>query len=68
MTASDDDAFPLFRVLTGLGIDTDAVRARMFDLELMQRWLLNPAIAELVPDPEGDVPLDRGGCSASWRP
>jgi len=59
VTASDPDSFPLFRVLTGLGIDADPVRVGMFDLELMQRWLLNPAIAEFVPDPEAPAALDR---------
>ena len=59
MTPSDEDSFPLLRVLTGLGVDADALRVRMFDLELMQRWLLNPALAEIVPDPEEGATLGR---------
>lgn len=51
-TPPDNDSFPFFRVLTGIGIVEAPVRERMFNLELMQRWLLNPDLQEMVPDPD----------------
>ena len=57
-TPADSDSFAFLRVLTGLGIADVPPRERMFNLELTQRWLMNPALQEAVPDPEGDVPRD----------
>ncbi|HSM03408.1 MAG TPA: S8 family serine peptidase [Longimicrobiales bacterium] len=51
-TASDKDWFALFRVLTGLGFAEMPPREQMLNVELTQRWLLNPALQELVEDPE----------------
>lgn len=56
-TPSDNDRFPLLRILTGLGVAHSPERQQMFDLELMQRWLLNPELQRLIPDPEADVEL-----------
>ena len=50
-TPADNDSFAFLRVLTGLGILTPP-RERMFNLELTQRWLINPELQETVPDPE----------------
>ena len=44
-------SFALLRLITGLGIDEPTPRESMFNLELAQRWLLNPDLAEAVPDP-----------------
>jgi len=42
-------------VLTGLGIADPPPRERMFNLELTQRWLMNRALQEAIPDPEAAV-------------
>jgi hypothetical protein len=55
----DDDSFAFLRVLTGLGITEAPPRERMFNLELEQRWLLNPALQALVPEPDDAATLDR---------
>jgi hypothetical protein len=54
----DSDSFAFFRVITGLGIDEGEAppREAMFGLELAQRWLANPELAEAIPEPE--VALD----------
>lgn len=52
------DSFAFLRVLTGLGILEVPAREEMFNLEFMQRWLLNPALQELVPDPEATERLN----------
>ena len=44
-------SFALLRLITGLGIDAPTPHESMFNLELAQRWLLNPALEEAVPDP-----------------
>jgi hypothetical protein len=51
-TKSDNDSFAFLRVITGLGITGVPPREEMFNLELMQRWLLNPDLQKIVPDPE----------------
>jgi hypothetical protein len=55
---SDNDSWAFLRVLTGLGVAEPPPRERMFNLELEQRWLLNPELQKLVPDPEGVASLD----------
>ena len=55
-TKSDSDSFSFIRVITGLGIVEPVPRERMFNLELEQRWLLNPALQQIVPDPDGAKP------------
>lgn len=52
-TKSDSDSFSFFRVITGLGIIEPPPRERMFNLELEQRWLLDPRLQEIVPEPDG---------------
>ncbi len=52
-TRSDPDSFAWFRVITGLGIIEERPREQMFNLELMQRWLVSAELQEIVPDPEG---------------
>jgi hypothetical protein len=46
-----DNSFALFRLLTGLGIAEVSPRERMLNVELAQRWLVNPDLEEIVPDP-----------------
>ena len=58
-TKSDKDWLSLFRVLTGLGIEEAPPREQMFNLELAQRWLLNPELARLVEDPDAAEEVDR---------
>ena len=53
-----DSSFAFLRVITGLGIVEVPPREKMFNLELAQRWLLNEALQELVPDPTGATRLE----------
>ncbi|HVM13203.1 MAG TPA: S8 family serine peptidase [Egibacteraceae bacterium] len=52
------DSFAFLRVLTGLGLVDAPPREEMFNLEVAQRWLLNPALQGLVPDPDAAEPPD----------
>lgn len=54
LEASDTSkvSFSLFRVITGLGLAEPRPAEEMFNLELAQRLLLNPRLAELLPDPQ----------------
>ncbi|HKX26690.1 MAG TPA: S8 family serine peptidase, partial [Blastocatellia bacterium] len=56
-TPADRDSFSFFRVLTGLGI-TETPREAMFNLELTQRWLMNPELQRIVADPEVEIPRE----------
>ncbi|HLM56492.1 MAG TPA: S8 family serine peptidase, partial [Pyrinomonadaceae bacterium] len=58
-TPADKDSFSFFRVITGLGVAESPPREVMFDLELTQRWMLNPELSEAVPDPEAVDELPR---------
>ena len=51
-------SFALFRLITGLGIDEPTPRETMFNLELAQRWLLNPDLQKAVPDLEAAGKLE----------
>lgn len=51
-TPADSDSFAFLRVITGLGIAETPARETMFNLEITQRWLLNPELQDIVPDPE----------------
>lgn len=51
-TKADNDSFAFLRVITGLGIAEATPREEMFNLELMQRWLLNKELQEIVTDPD----------------
>ena len=55
---SDNDSFAFLRVITGLGIVEPTPRERMFNLEIAQRWLLNPALQEIVADPDDETALE----------
>ena len=46
------NSFSFLRLITGIGVAAPVPRERMFDLELAQRWLVNPRLQELVPDPD----------------
>jgi subtilisin family serine protease len=46
-----DGSWAFLRLITGLGIVEIPPREGMFNLELAQRWLLNRALQEIVPDP-----------------
>jgi subtilisin family serine protease len=54
-TPADNDSFAFFRVLTGLGLTEPSSRERMLNLELTQRYLLNPDMQAAVPDPAMEV-------------
>ena len=56
-TRSDNDFFPLLRILTGLGVADSPAQQQMFDLELMQRWMMSGELQRLVPDPAADTEL-----------
>jgi hypothetical protein len=58
MTPSDSDSFAFLRVMTGLGISEAPPRETMFNLELTQRYLANPELQEIIPDPGMEVPED----------
>jgi len=51
-SARSDNSFAFLRVVTGLGIVDAPPREMMFNLELAQRWLVNPRLQEIVADPE----------------
>ena len=52
-----DNSFAFLRVLTGLGVVEIPPREMMFNLELVQRWLVNTRLQEIVPDPEATTEL-----------
>lgn len=52
MSGKSSNSFALLRLITGLGITEPTPREEMFNLELAQRWLKNPRLAELIEDPE----------------
>jgi subtilisin family serine protease len=54
-TKSDDDSFAFLRILTGLGVAEAPPREQMFNLELAQRWLVNPELQAIIPDPEATL-------------
>ena len=56
-TKSDKDSFSFLRVITGLGIAEPPPRERMFNVELMQRWLVNERLQAIVPDPDDATDL-----------
>lgn len=56
-TKPDNDSFAFLRVLTGLGVVEAPPREQMFNLELAQRWLVNPELQKIVPDPDAVVRL-----------
>jgi subtilisin family serine protease len=58
-TPADKDSFAFLRVITGLGVAEVPPREVMFNLELMQRWLLNKELQEIVPDPDDLEKLTR---------
>src|SRR5215218_1868385 len=51
-------SFAFFRLITGIGIDEPTPREEMFNLELTQRWLLNPDLQAVVPDLERATKLE----------
>ncbi|HET9872783.1 MAG TPA: S8 family serine peptidase [Propionibacteriaceae bacterium] len=55
-----EGSFSLFRIITGLGLVEQPPREQMFNLELAQRWLLNPELQEIVPDPAAAAQLSSG--------
>lgn len=57
-TPADSDSWAFLRILTGLGIMGPTPSEEMFNLELAQRWMQNPELQELVPDPDETGSLD----------
>ena len=53
-----DESFAFLRVLTGLGVIEIPPREQMYNLELMQRWLVNERLQALVPDPGRTTKLE----------
>jgi hypothetical protein len=49
--------FAFLRLITGVGLAASVPREQMFNLELAQRWLMNPALQEIVPDPDATADL-----------
>jgi hypothetical protein len=52
------DSFAFLRVLTGIGLAEPTPREEMFNLEIVQRWLLSADLQQLVPDPDTTEPHD----------
>ncbi|HET6765236.1 MAG TPA: S8 family serine peptidase [Longimicrobiaceae bacterium] len=50
--------FAFLRLITGLGVAEASTREEMFNTEVAQRWLMNPDLQEIAPDPEGMAALD----------
>ena len=57
-TPPDEDSFPFFRVITGLGVADKPAREEMFNLELTQRWLMNGELRKIAPEPGSTASLD----------
>jgi subtilisin family serine protease len=57
-TPADHDSFAFFRIITGLGITEPTAREQMLNLELTQRYLMNPDLQEAVPEPATDISTD----------
>ncbi len=55
---ADNDSFSFLRVITGLGIVDVPVREQMLNLEVAQRWLRNPELQRIVPDPDAMEALE----------
>ncbi|HEX8130467.1 MAG TPA: S8 family serine peptidase [Pyrinomonadaceae bacterium] len=53
-----DNSFSFIRIITGLGMVEPPPRELMFNLELVQRWMLNEELQELVPDPGGATKME----------
>lgn len=51
-SAESNNSFAFLRVITGIGVVEPPPREQMFNLELAQRWLVNPDLQALVPDPD----------------
>jgi subtilisin family serine protease len=49
---ADSGLFPFIRIITGLGVADPPPREQMFNQEIMQLWLLNSQLQQIVPDPE----------------
>lgn len=56
-TKPNKDSFAFLRVMTGLGVEAPTARETMFNTEVAHRWMLNDALATLVPDPEAAAAL-----------
>ncbi len=56
-TKADNDSFAFLRVITGLGVVSPTPREQMYNLEIAQRFMLNPALPKIVPEPEATKPL-----------
>jgi hypothetical protein len=56
-TPSDSISFAFLRVLTGLGITEAPLREAMFNLEIVQRYMSDPELQALVPDPDAKEAL-----------
>jgi len=52
-TEPENNDWAFFRIITGRGVDAPSPRERMFNLELTHRWMLNPELSNIVPDPDG---------------
>ena len=50
--ARSTHSFAFLRLLTGIGFGEPPPAERMFNLELAQRWMMNPELQRLLPDPE----------------
>ena len=57
-TKSDNDSFAFLRVITGLGFAEAPPREQMLNLELMQRWLVNSQLQQIVADPDATERVD----------
>ena len=53
------NSFAFLRLITGIGLMQETPREQMFNLELAQRWLVNPDLQATVPDPDRAGDLSR---------
>ncbi|HSL83260.1 MAG TPA: S8 family serine peptidase, partial [Thermoanaerobaculia bacterium] len=51
-SARSRNRFAVLRLISGLGLAEPPPREEMLELELVQRWLLNEELQEVVPDPD----------------
>jgi hypothetical protein len=51
-SAKSKNSFAFLRLITGIGLAEPPSRERMFNLEIAQRWLVNPDLQAVVLDPD----------------
>ena len=51
-------SFAFLRLITGIGLDEPTTQEEMFNLELAQRWLVNPELGTIIANPDATTDID----------